>query len=70
MAPEIYEAADHTSAVDVYSFALISYEVFVGEPAFPAPTALPVPFRKVSQGDRPQLPESIAAPMANIIRKG
>jgi serine/threonine protein kinase len=36
MAPETYDECDYTPAVDVYSFALILYELVVGQPAFPA----------------------------------
>jgi serine/threonine protein kinase len=34
-APEMYGDADYTAAVDVYSFALIVYEVLVGKSVFP-----------------------------------
>jgi hypothetical protein len=44
MAPEMYEAANSTAAVDVYSFSLIAYKVLVGEPVFPATATLPVLF--------------------------
>jgi hypothetical protein len=70
MAPEMCDSADDTAAVDVYSFSLIVYEVIVGEPVFPATTTLPVLFRKLSQGDRPPLPGSMALTVQEIIRHG
>jgi serine/threonine-protein kinase len=48
MAPELYEAADYTGSVDVYSFSLIAYKVLVGEPVFPATTTLPVLFQNIA----------------------
>jgi hypothetical protein len=70
MAPEIYDSEYCTSAVDVYSFAMIVYEGFVGRSAFPATITLPVLCRKVSQGERPQLPESMDSTVQEIIRRG
>jgi hypothetical protein len=32
MAPEIYIEMDYAGAVDVFSFALVLYELLVGEP--------------------------------------
>jgi serine/threonine protein kinase len=43
MAPEMYETADYTDAVDAYSFSLIVCEVLAGQSAFPvtlSPVAL------------------------------
>jgi hypothetical protein len=49
----MYDSADHTAAIDVYSFSLIVYEVFVGESAFPA-TLSPVTLMKMAvEGTRP-----------------
>jgi serine/threonine-protein kinase len=70
IAPEMYEDADCTAAVDVYSFALIVYEGLVGEPVFPATTTLPVLFQKVSQGDQPPLPQSMDATIQQIVTQG
>jgi hypothetical protein len=66
----MYNSGDCTAAVDVYSFSLIAGEVFVGKPAFPVTATLPVLFRRVSQGDRPQLPESVEAILQQIIGQG
>jgi serine/threonine protein kinase len=35
MAPELYDAEDYSEKVDIYSFALMLYEVVVGRPVFP-----------------------------------
>jgi serine/threonine protein kinase len=70
MAPGMYDSADFTGAVDVYSFSLIAYEVLVGKPVFPATTPLPVLIRKVCQGDRPPLPKSMDATIRQIVKQG
>jgi hypothetical protein len=70
MAPEVYNSADYTAAADIYSFSLILYEVFVGEPVFPETTPLPALSRKASQGDRPELPESMDWTIQEIIKRG
>jgi serine/threonine protein kinase len=70
MAPEMYNDADYTAAVNVYSFVLIVYEVFVGKPVFPATTMPPVLFRNVSQGDRPPLPASMNGALQELVRRG
>jgi serine/threonine protein kinase len=72
MAPETYDECDytHTPAVDVYSFALIAYEVAVGQPAFPltlAPTAL---MEKVTMGERRPLPANMEAALPTIVERG
>jgi serine/threonine protein kinase len=70
IAPEMYGDADCTGAVGVYSFSLILYEVFVGEPAFPVTTTLTVLFGNVSLGDRPEPPELMDAAVSDIFRRG
>jgi serine/threonine kinase 32 len=70
MAPEMYSGGGCTTAVDVYSFALILYEVLVGERVFLATTTLSVLFLKVSQGHRPELPAGMEPTVLQIINRG
>jgi serine/threonine protein kinase len=70
MAPEMYSKGGYTTAVDTYSFALILYEVLVGERVFPATTTLPVLFASVSQGHRQELPADMKATVRQIIKRG
>jgi serine/threonine-protein kinase len=56
MAPEMYEAVDYTAAVDVYSFVLIAYEVFVGKPTFSPTLSLAVLRRRSSRGPSRRCP--------------
>jgi hypothetical protein len=70
MAPEMYDLADYTAEADVYSFSLIVYEVFVGKPVFPATLSLAALMKKVVEGARPGLPDSMDATVSDIIRRG
>jgi serine/threonine protein kinase len=69
MPPEMCEDADYTGTVEVYSFALIVYKVFAGQPAFLetlSPTAL---MKKVVNGARPPLPLSMDTTIQQIIKQ-
>jgi serine/threonine protein kinase len=70
MAPEMYDNGDYTAAIDVYSFSLIVYEVLVGQSAFSATLAPPVLMKKVIEGSRPPLPQSMEPTIQQIIRQG
>jgi serine/threonine protein kinase len=59
MAPETYDDSDYTTAVDVYSFALMLYELVVGAPAFPPTISRNALYRKVVTGERPKLPANL-----------
>jgi serine/threonine protein kinase len=70
MAPEMYEDADCTAAVDVFAFALILYELLVGEFVFP-PTLSEVVIRKqVIEGTRAELPPGMNPLAKDIIGRG
>jgi hypothetical protein len=65
-----YEVADRTAAVDVYSFLLIVYEVFVGETAFPSTLSPAALMEKVVEVARPRLPESMEGTVRDVARQG
>jgi serine/threonine protein kinase len=67
IAPEMYQDQDWTPAVDVYSFALIFYEVFAGREAFVATSNPAAVMKKVVYGYRPSLPSSIDRTVAHVI---
>jgi Ras-related protein Rab-6A len=69
-APEMYDECEYTSAIDVYSFSLIAYELLVGEYVFP-PTISRLVLMKQSLGShRPPLPELMHPRMKRILRLG
>jgi hypothetical protein len=51
MAPEMYDDGDYTNAIDVFSFALILYELIVGETVFPK-TIAPLSLMKRVAGQK------------------
>jgi hypothetical protein len=59
MAPEMYDYSDYSCSVDVFAFALIMYEVIVGDYVF-SPTLSPmILMKKVSSSERPVFPSNI-----------
>jgi serine/threonine protein kinase len=69
MAPEMFDRGDYTSAVDVYSFAMIVYELLIGSPAFPPTTPLPILVEKASGCERPDLPSWMNVTIRGIIKR-
>jgi serine/threonine protein kinase len=68
-APEMYEDDDYTSAIDVYSFAVMLYEMLVGEYIFPLPISSTALMTNVVTGVRPTLPLTMNDTLASIIRR-
>jgi serine/threonine protein kinase len=56
MAPEMHKDAHNTTAIDVFAFVLILYELLVGEMAFPSTLREAVIMRQIIDGKRPELP--------------
>jgi serine/threonine protein kinase len=69
MSPEVYERKQG-KPVDVYSFALILYELLVGRPVFDPEMALRILMTQVVSGVRPSLPESMNPAVCKIIERG
>jgi len=55
MEPELYEDVEYTTAINVYSFTLILYELIVGQPAFPLTLPEILLIQKVIDGERPDV---------------
>jgi serine/threonine-protein kinase len=70
MAPEMYAQGDYTTAIDVYSFALILYELLVRRPVFPTKIGPYALMRQVMGGVRPALPADMNPTVSRIIRRG
>jgi serine/threonine protein kinase len=69
MAPEMLNDEDYSHAVDVWSFALILYELLVGQPVFPSSAPLGVVMTQIQSGDRPQLPPTMNPTVSAIISR-
>jgi serine/threonine protein kinase len=68
-APEMYEDDDYTSAIDVYSFAIMLYEMLVGEYIFPLPIAEIALVKNVVTGVRSRFPVTLNDTIVGIIRR-
>jgi serine/threonine protein kinase len=66
MAPD----ADYTKAADIYSFALILYEIIVGEPVFPSSMSPDDVRRKWMANERRRIPPNVPRFVRNLIRLG
>jgi hypothetical protein len=66
MAPEMYDQVPHTLAVDVFSFALILYEVLVGHAAFDRNWSPAVLMKHVIKGKRPEVPRFVNQAVTTI----
>jgi TPR repeat protein len=69
MAPEMYDD-EYTTAADVYSFALILYEVLVGRPAFDPELYWVHLLKKIQAGERPPIPAAIPEAVREVIERG
>jgi serine/threonine protein kinase len=69
MAPELFEGEEYNEKVDVYSFALLLYEVVVGHPAFPATLTIMQLCRWILAGRRPDIPPGLRGFVCGLIRR-
>jgi hypothetical protein len=70
MAPELYDDDDYNEKVDIYSFALMLYEVVVGRPVFPRTLTLGCLMRKVLNGERAEVPGGVENIVEDLIQRG
>jgi serine/threonine protein kinase len=70
MAPELYEQEGYSEKVDVYSFALILYEIVVGRQVFSSSLTLPQLALKVAKGGRAEIPPDVDKLVADLIQRG
>jgi len=68
-APEIYLGGGFTNAVDVFSFALVLYELLLGKRAFPPDIGLRAMMDRAAGQDRPELPEAMNEVVRTIITR-
>jgi serine/threonine protein kinase len=70
MAPELSDDNEYNEKVDIYSFALMVYEVVVGRPVFPRTLALGYLTPKVLNGERAEIPGSVEDILEDLIQRG
>jgi hypothetical protein len=70
MAPELYEERDYDEKIDVYSFALVLYEIVVGHPVFPPTLTFMQLCAKILRNERAEIPSNVEGLVADLIRRG
>lgn len=69
MAPELFEEEPYSEKFDIYSFALVLYEIVVGRPVFARSLSLPQLSRKLIRGDRADIPGTVRKWARNLTQK-
>jgi serine/threonine protein kinase len=69
MAPEMYYSNEYTTAVDVFSYGLIVYELVVGYPVFSPDDPPMVLMRKVTSGVRGEIPKAVSVVSKKLIER-
>jgi serine/threonine protein kinase len=69
MAPEMYDSNEYTTAVDVFSYGLIVYELVVGHSVFSPDDPPLVLMRKVTGGVRGEIPEAVSVMLKELIKR-
>lgn len=68
MPPELLSEGKLTQSVDVYSFAIIMWELYCASEPFPSSTVGQVFYAVVCNGQRPQIPAQCPAGYAALVR--
>ena len=69
MAPEVYRHEDYDETVDVYSYAMILFYLFVGRPPWAHLSGLDAVRRAAEEGDRPNIPRDLDARLASLMKE-
>mmetsp|Transcript_6077 Transcript_6077/g.9349 ORF Transcript_6077/g.9349 Transcript_6077/m.9349 type:complete len:455 (+) Transcript_6077:33-1397(+) len=69
MAPEVIRHEKYNEKVDVYSFALVVWEMLTGSMPFVGYTPVQAAMAVARQGTRPPIPSSCPSPLANLIEQ-
>jgi serine/threonine protein kinase len=68
-APEMYDDDPYTSKIDIFSFALIPYEILAGSPVFPSGLRAEQIMRRVCDGIRTEFPSDMNSDMKSLITR-
>lgn len=69
MAPEVYRHEDYTETVDVYSYAMILYNLMDGRPPWPHLNGAVAVKKAAVEGERPILPRRWDERLSNLIQE-
>ena len=69
LAPEIIRNQDINQKVDVYSFAIIMYQLLTGEKPFNGEKSVMRLMERAERGERPEIPNNLPKELSNLIQK-
>ena len=69
MAPEVYRHEDYNETVDVYSYAMILYNLMDGRPPWPHVNGTVAVMKAAIEGERPFLPRKWDEKISNLIQE-
>lgn len=69
MAPEVYRHEDYSETVDVYSYAMIMYNLMDGRPPWPNLNGAVAVKKAAVEGERPVLPRKWDERLSNLIQE-
>eukprot|EP00163_Fabomonas_tropica_P023016 TRINITY_DN40282_c0_g1_i1.p1 TRINITY_DN40282_c0_g1~~TRINITY_DN40282_c0_g1_i1.p1 ORF type:complete len:316 (-),score=72.63 TRINITY_DN40282_c0_g1_i1:31-855(-) len=70
MAPEVIKHEPYDSSADVYSFAIVLWQLFTSQLPYRDLNAAQVVFQVAVAGVRPEIPDDVPPEIASIIRSG
>jgi len=69
MAPEVYRHEDYDETVDIYSYAMILFYLFVGRPPWVHLAGLDAVRKAAEEGDRPNIPRDLDLRLQNLMKE-
>jgi serine/threonine protein kinase len=69
MAPEVYRHEDYNETVDIYSFSMILFYLFVGRPPWPHLPGDEAVRKASEEGDRPTLPRDMDQRLVTLLKE-
>jgi len=69
MAPEVYRHESYNETVDVYSFAMILFYLYVGRPPWPTLPGIEAVRLASEEGDRPNIPRDLDARSVALLKE-
>ena len=70
MSPELVQGNAISTKTDVYSFAVVLWQMYTREDPFPGLTPMQIAWQVVMQGTRPPIPEGTPPRLESLLRRG
>ena len=69
MAPEVFRHESYNETVDVYSFAMILYNLLLGHPPWPALNGVKACALAAMEGERPTIPRDVDKDLSELMQQ-